>query len=130
MARINDQGETSLHNISSWLDQKPRGLLLTWVLVGGILYPIWARFRFPRGVPAAAWRAWFWPGYVCLPAAALSVLVRLPEYARLWFDAAPPSWLTFRASEPQEYGFALFLLVYLWSLYLRLRTRAFQPVPT
>lgn len=91
------------------------------MVVGGILYPIWTRFRSPGTAPASAWQAWFWPRYVCLPAAVLAVLVRLPEYAHQWFDAALPSWLTFRASEPQEYGFALFLLIYLWSLYSRLR---------
>ncbi len=126
LARINDQGETSLHNISSWLDQKPRGLLLLWVIVGGIFYPIWARFGPAARTPQGAWQAWFWPRTVCLPAAVLAVVVRIPEYARLWFDAELPLWLVFRASEPQEYGFALFLLIYLWSLYLRLRARRLQ----
>ena len=121
IARINDQGETSLHNMSSWLDQKPRGLLLLWVVVGGFLYPIWTRVRSPRKTPASAWQAWFWPRYVCLPAAALAVLVRLPEYGRQWFEATILSWLAFRASEPQELAFALFLLIYLCSLYFRLR---------
>ncbi len=35
---INDQGETNLHNISSWFDQKPRMLLELFVLYGGIVY--------------------------------------------------------------------------------------------
>ena len=130
LARINDQGETGLHNISSWLDQKPRGLLLVWVIVGGIFYPIWARFRPAAQAPRRAWQAWFWPGTVCLPAAVLAVVVRFPEYARLWFDTALPHLLVFRASEPQEYGFALFLLIYLWSLYLRLRARTRQTLQT
>ena len=38
-AHINDQGETNLHNTSSWLDQKPRLLLLIGTVVGGLLIP-------------------------------------------------------------------------------------------
>ena len=127
IARLNDQGETSLHNISSWLDQKPRTLLLLWV-VGGIAYPIWARLRSRDGAPESTRQGWFWPRYVCMPAAMLAILVRLPEYARAWLDASLPPWLAFRASEPQEYCFALFLLVYTWSLYLRLREHGAQPI--
>ena len=33
---INDQSETNFHNISSWLDQKPRFLLTFFVISGGI----------------------------------------------------------------------------------------------
>ena len=43
--KINDQGETNLHNASSWLDQKPRLLLEIGVLVGGIIIPALKRFK-------------------------------------------------------------------------------------
>src|SRR3546814_16819658 len=42
---INDQGETNLHNTSSWLDQKPRTLLAIGVLVAGIIVPLPVRRR-------------------------------------------------------------------------------------
>jgi hypothetical protein len=42
---INDQGETNLHNTSSWLDQKPRLLLLIGVMAGGLVLPFVRRFR-------------------------------------------------------------------------------------
>src|SRR3546814_9825984 len=42
---LNDQGETNLHNTSSWLDQKPRTLLEIGVIVGGILIPMLALRR-------------------------------------------------------------------------------------
>jgi hypothetical protein len=41
-AAINDQNETNLHNTSSWLDQKPRLILLIGVVIGGIIIP-WLR---------------------------------------------------------------------------------------
>ncbi|MGE4312822.1 MAG: hypothetical protein AB7E85_00950 [Pseudobdellovibrionaceae bacterium] len=44
-AQYNDQGETNLHNTSSWLDQKPRLLLEIGVIVGGILIPLSRYFK-------------------------------------------------------------------------------------
>lgn len=48
---VNDQGETNLHNTSSWFDQKPRLLLLIGVIAGGIILPVVRRFR-PAMLPA------------------------------------------------------------------------------
>ncbi len=42
---INDQGETNLHNASSWLDQKPRLILEIGVVVGGLLIPFLLRVK-------------------------------------------------------------------------------------
>ncbi|MBV6632681.1 MAG: hypothetical protein KI792_06570 [Alphaproteobacteria bacterium] len=42
---VNDQNETNLHNISSWLDQKPRILLIIGVYVGGLVIPLLLKFR-------------------------------------------------------------------------------------
>lgn len=42
---FNDQGETNLHNTSSWFDQKPRILLLIGVIGGGLLIPLARRFK-------------------------------------------------------------------------------------
>lgn len=41
---LNDQNETNLHNISSWLDQKPRLLLEIGIVTGGLILP-WLRRR-------------------------------------------------------------------------------------
>ena len=42
-ADLNDQGETNLHNVSSWLDQKPRALLEVGIVIGGIVLPLLLR---------------------------------------------------------------------------------------
>lgn len=42
---VNDQGETNLHNTSSWLDQKPRLLLTIGVYVGGLIIPLLIAFK-------------------------------------------------------------------------------------
>lgn len=38
-AEINDQLETNLHNTTSWLDQKPRLVLLIGIIAGGLIIP-------------------------------------------------------------------------------------------
>lgn len=114
---LNDQGETNIHNISSWFDQKPRLVLELWVLYGGILRPL--RMRNRLFVPCD-WRYWFWPTHVCLPAAALAILIRLPDRLDDWFGIGPLP-LAIRYSEPQEYYFAVFLSLYLCSVWYRVR---------
>ncbi len=113
---VNDQGETNLHNISSWFDQKPRLLLELFVLYGGIIRVL-VRRGDPRGDD---WRSWFWPGYIVLPTAVLAILVRVPDRLEDWFGLGPLPF-AIRWSEPQEYYFALFLFLYLLSIGHRAR---------
>jgi len=115
--RINDQGETNLHNVSSWFDQKPRLVLEIWVLIGGVIVPLFGAYR---GSPLAPeqFRYWFWPTIDCVPAALFAVAVRLPERAKDLFGVNELPF-ELRYSEPQEYYFALFLMLYLASLSAR-----------
>ena len=106
LEQINDQEETNIHNISSWFDQRPRLLLELWVLIGGVVMVV-----VKRGPPNGNY-AWFWPTLECFPTALLAILVRLPERIKSLFDIEQLP-LELRFSEPQEYYFALFLLLYL-----------------
>ena len=117
LSNLNDQGETNLHNMSSWFDQKPRLALEIWVLLGGIAYPL---LRSCRRTPALdGWRYCFWPTKVVMPTAILALVVRLPERLKPVFDITV--WpLEIRYSETQEYYYALFLSIYLLSLARRL----------
>ncbi|MFQ6017014.1 MAG: hypothetical protein ACE5KF_02365 [Kiloniellaceae bacterium] len=116
---INDQGETNLHNTSSWLDQKPRAVLELGVVVGGILVPLAALCR-----PAIrqARLAIILPPMICLPSALLAEFARMSERAAEYFGAAGD--LFDRASEVQETYFYLFILLYL----IVLRRRVGEPV--
>lgn len=105
---INDQGETNLHNTSSWLDQKPRTLLELGMIVGGILIPLlalkWPAIRRGRF-------ALFLPPAVCFPVAVIGEVAKFSERLvglGLW------DWLLFyNASEVQELYIYLFILFYL-----------------
>jgi hypothetical protein len=119
--QLNDQHETNLHNMSSWFDQKPRLLLELWVLIGGIIVPLRQRWS-PAKHTKVFWK-WFWPTLECVPSAVLAIAISLPERYR---KIVGPDSLPFeiRWSEPQEYYFALFLLIYLLAMRARLRARA------
>ncbi|MFD0916294.1 hypothetical protein ACFQ14_07745 [Pseudahrensia aquimaris] len=47
---VNDQQETNLHNISSWLDQKPRLILIIGIIITGIFMP-WVLINRPELAP-------------------------------------------------------------------------------
>lgn len=117
--QINDQNETNLHNISSWLDQKPRLLLELAVLIGGIALPLIALARPSlRQVPLA----YLMPPLLCLPSAVLAEIGRLPERVgpALGLGNGPFG----RASEIQELYFYIFILLYVVVLRRRIRTGA------
>jgi len=117
IGKLNDQQETNLHNMSSWFDQKPRALLELWVVIGGILIPV---REWKRGSPYAKGSLfyWFWPTMDVLPTAVLAELIRAPQRLKHLFGIKELP-VEIRWSEPQEYYFALFLALYLISLYVR-----------
>lgn len=117
--QLNDQGETNLHNVSSWFDQKPRALLEVMVIVGGIVLPLLKR----GGRYLQAGRlAYLVPPLACLPAAAMAELVRVDEFGA-WL-AGSPSGLFYRGSEVQELFFYFFVILYLLALQRRVRNSA------
>jgi hypothetical protein len=128
IASINDQQETNLHNMSSWLDQKPRLLLELWVLVGGVGYG-GVRLLSRRRVDPESVQDWFWPTREVTLCAVLAIVVRIPERWSKWTDEPLPPWLSIRLSELQELFFATVLLIYLWSLARRLSHLGITPDP-
>ena len=117
---LNDQGETNLHNTSSWMDQKPRTLLEFGIIIGGIIIPLMAL----RKTEIRTGRfAIFLPPLICLP---IAILV---EFSRIWERLYKLKVIDFdvfvRDSELQEFYFYLFIFVYL--LVFRKRLAALKP---
>ncbi|MBX9605247.1 MAG: hypothetical protein K2Y51_03440 [Gammaproteobacteria bacterium] len=122
---LNDQGETNLHNMSSWLDQKPRTLLEIWVVIGGIVIPVREKVRGTRYLPGTR-GYWLWPTADCLPTAVWAELSRAPQRMKHLFGIQQLP-IEIRWSEPQEFYFALFLALFLASLWYRLNGREHPP---
>lgn len=123
-ASHNDQGETNLHNTSSWFDQKPRAVLQLGVIVGGILHPLVKRFRNGRGLFDNPW--WLAPTVACLPAALFSILAGVPKAVDK-LHLLPFELHSFRSSEFEELFFYTFFVTYMLSLLIRLKARRTRP---
>jgi len=103
---LNDQGETNLHNISSWFDQKPRLLLLTGVTVGGVVMPLLRHFR-PDVLPLRFKHIY--------PADALfwTALCAILSHVANWLEKLEVVTIYNRASEVNETFLYYFVLLYL-----------------
>jgi hypothetical protein len=121
---INDQGETNLHNTSSWLDQKPRTLLEIGVIVGGILIPLLALRR--PSIREGRYSL-FLPPLACLPVAVIAELGKIWE--RLQSHDLWDFVIFYRASEVQELYFSLFILFYLMVFRHRVLARRVAGLP-
>jgi hypothetical protein len=117
LAELNDQGEANLHNVSSWLDQKPRALVELFVVLAGVVGPLARRAgwrRAPRAAGAGpAWHEWVLAPGALLPAALPFVLVRVAGWLLESADASLGS------SELREFALAWFLAWYLGSFAAR-----------
>ena len=112
---INMQGETNLHNTSSWFNQKPRFLLELGIIIGGIMIPLLALRR--PGIRMSR-SAIVLPPLICLPTAVLAELCRVVDRLPSLFGSN--FYVFYRASEVQETYFYIFILLYLMVLRRRL----------
>ena len=64
---------------------------------------------------------WLFPTYACLPAALLSLLVSWHEKLYSLFDTTIPAVLDIRAGETKECLLALFMMIYVLSIWYRNR---------
>jgi hypothetical protein len=120
---INQQKETNLHNINGWFNQKPKMLVEWWLLIGGIILPVWRLIGRKPG-KRTGFFAEFWPTHVVIPTAMLYLSMRSAYW---WQDATDddiPAWMY--DPETREYFIALYLALYLLSLWRRLSSRAVE----
>jgi len=116
VAALNDQEETNLHNMSSWLDQKPRLIVELGAIIGGVLYPLYRYFRGTELV-RGSWQYYFWPTWVCFPACLIIGFIKIPD--RLFGGQNIPFPFNMRVSEIQEVYVALAFMIYLFSVWVR-----------
>lgn len=111
----NDQLETNLHNTSSWLDQKPRMLLVTGILLGGLILPWLER---ARGRVLTKLPVWFKPSFADLPLAAMVVLTQMPKQINgLGIPGVHFEIPNLRFSEMQELVIYIYFVAYLLTLW-------------
>ena len=118
---LNDQNETNLHNIGTWLDQKPRTLVELWVVVAGLFLPLWWQIRTRAPFGENAWREWFWPTPVGILTAAIFLGTQIVGKVAKIYDLH--ALRSLGSNELREFYIAMFLSSYLLSIWYRLRQR-------
>lgn len=104
----NKEQETNLHNMNTWLNQKPRLVVYIWIFVSGILVPL--GWKFPIAKTRKFLSNAFWPDKKILPLAVCAAVARMPEAVL---------GKAIRFSEIQELYFAFFMLMFLVQMYKR-----------
>lgn len=120
-AELNMQGETNLHNLSSFTEQLPKASLVLAALAGGVIWPIWAWARKTGPYLGGGWFSWIWPSALIWPAAALTIVMRVLErvlVATNFEDFMRPPYVGVRESI-ELYG-VIFVLAYLWDVRRRM----------
>lgn len=112
-SQVNDQQETNLHNVSSWLDQKPRLLLEIGVLVGGLIIP--ALMAYKRNLLPERFTIIYPPAQICITAG-IAVIVKVTEKVGDAMDV----FFFERGSEIIEFYLFYFVLLYLLEMRKRL----------
>ena len=117
-AEYNRQGETNLHNLNIHFGRVVKSILTLAIIVGGLIVPLRQRGRAPQNSGTARFLDIVTPTFVCVPAAAFVLGVRLVERFKTWFDL---DWgiIAVNLKESQELYIALFLLIYAWSARVR-----------
>lgn len=117
----NRQGETNFHNLNIHLGRVVKSVLTLVIIIGGLILPF---RRSPRtGIteqtPMRRFLDVITPTQVCVPAAAFVLGVRFIERLKTWFDL---EWgfIAVNLKETQELYIALFLLIYVWSVRVRI----------
>lgn len=103
---LNDQGETNLHNTSSWLDQKPRTVLEIGVVIGGLIMP-WLFARKPERFNTF-WRA-VMPSHTMYTLAILFIIIKIIDRIGDFTGER----LLYRASELVETYLYYFMMLYI-----------------
>ena len=124
---INGISETNFHNISSWFDQKPRILLIFFVLFGGIFCPLYfSDKKYSKSI-----KSHLIPTIYCFPTSLMCLFFYLLDnsYKILCYGIPGvditckfiPELFHLRTSEIIEFYIAYFLFIYILSIYLRLK---------
>lgn len=114
---VNDQGETNLHNTSSWLDQKPRIVLEMGVIIGGMIIPALRRWK--REWLPQRWDV-IYPDSALFLTAFFAVGIHVYHTATEWLGRGDLLFVE-RSSELQETYYFWFIL-----LYFMFKRRAFK----
>ncbi len=113
LIEANRQGETNLHNISPWLNQKPRAFVETWIVLAGLILPLHRKMRNQLLLRSEGWFYWVLPSSAVTASAGVFTFFKVCDWLP-W-----PQINQFGTSEIREFAIAIFLMLYMLSIWCR-----------
>lgn len=114
---INDQQETNFHNTSEALDRIPKAIVSLAIFIGGLAVPLYLR-RKKLEIDHRQPFWWLFPTRICMPTALIAISATWPSKIERHIDV---EFYFDGAQETKEIYIAYFFLLYILSLYRRLR---------
>ena len=119
ISTVNRQHETNLHNMTSWLNQKPRALVELFIIVAGFIIPAWRllgrRRKIFRNDFLSRCEGWIYAPNALLAVGLLYVVTRIAT------ELPQPLLQRMGQGELRELVIAWFLAWYLVSYFVRLK---------
>ena len=122
---VNDQQETNLHNTSALLDQVPRFLLSLGIVIGGLIYPLFVQNKRLAADSSASFLTFIMPSFHCVTAASTVLLITVHDKIYSLMQIDMPAFLQINDGEVKESLIAMFILVYIYDFYQRLKSKKY-----
>jgi len=119
LARVNQQQETNLHNITPWLNHKPHALVEVFIASCGVLLPVWKATHGGAALFRRGWLARAEEWVIAPPALIGAALLHVCTKVGVWLPGATRT--TIGHPEMQEMAIAWFFAWYVAALSVRLR---------
>lgn len=127
IGEVNRQNETNLHNLHLSLDRIPKTIIGVGIVLSGLAWPLYSRFRDVKIVDTEGDWYWLWPTSVVRVTALAFLIVWLLDRLMVNTDLLSGEGFSLGFQEHREMIMLYFLLLYSASIYLRLRTRRELP---
>jgi hypothetical protein len=122
LADVNRYGEANLHNVSTTIDRIPKTIVGLVVVLAGVGWPLYRRWRGIVLGGATDWRRWFLPTDGTLLLAAFFLSAWLIDRTLVALDMERSGGDGFSHQEHRELLMVTFLFLYTVSITRRLRT--------
>lgn len=121
LSEANRQNETNLHNLHLSLDRIPKTIIGIGIVLSGLAWPLFSRFRKVEITDKQGDWYWLWPTAVVRLTALLFLIVWLIDRIVVQADLLQGKGYNLGFQEHRELMMVYFLLLYCASIYKRLR---------
>lgn len=123
LASANRYGEANLHNTAYGIDRIPKSIVGLCIVLGGLAWPLYRRWRGIVWRDAKDWQRWLLPTNRTVLMATCFLFAWLVNRVQVWFELDHEGGDGFANQEHRELMMVAFLLIYTISIAQRLRIK-------